>query len=441
MLAALKNLRSRPAVQAAASNFGWLAAERAMRLVLGTAVGFWIARHLGPTQWGVLGYAMALVTLLGFIPALGLDPVIKRELLEKPAATAEVLASGLVLRLISGGLALLVVAAAVLIGAGLSGEEKRLLLILAPLLLQPALFLPDLWLQAHLQAQRSVSVQLAALAVCSAGRIGLILANAPLTAFAGMVVAEMLLGAAGLYWRARQAGLRIALDRARRDTMRALWRECWPLMFAGFAVIVYMKIDEVMLRQLAGPAAIGLYTAATRLSELWYFIPVALGSSLLPALLRARAAEPAAGERRWQQYYDLSAAVAYALSVPIALLAPWIIRLAYGEAFAAAGPILAVHIWSSVFVFLGVARGQWLVNERRQNFYLATTTAGAVVNVGLNFWLIPRWGGLGAAYATLVSYALAAWLASYAHPAVRATARMQTRALLIPVRGWHYLRR
>jgi O-antigen/teichoic acid export membrane protein len=223
--------------------------------------------------------------------------------------------------------------------------------------------------------------------------------------------------------------------------MRRLLRQAWPLMFTSLAIIVYMKIDEVMLRHLAGPAAVGIYAAAAKLSEVWYFLPTALGSSLLPALLRARAADAAGYEQRLQQYYDLSAAAAYALSIPVALAAPWIVRLAYGAEFAAAGPILAVHIWSSIFVFLGVARGQWLVNEGLQKFYLGATAAGAVANILLNLVFIPRWGGLGAAIATVVSYALAAWLASYFHPEVRATAAMQTRALLIPFLGWRYLRR
>jgi len=185
---------------------------------------------------------------------------------------------------------------------------------------------------------------------------------------------------------------------------------------------------------------VGVYAAAVKLSEIWYFLPTALATSLLPALLRSRAQDAAAYAARQQQYYDVSAAAAYVLSIPIALAAPWIVRLAYGGAFAAAGPILAVHIWASIFVFLGVARGQWLVNEGLQKFYLAATLAGAVVNVLLNLVLIPRWGGLGAAWATVASYALAAWLASYLHAAVRPTAAMQTRALLIPFRGWSYLR-
>jgi len=125
----------------------------------------------------------------------------------------------------------------------------------------------------------------------------------------------------------------------------------------------------------------------------------------------------------------------------MALAAPWIVRVAYGAPFAPSAPIVAVHIWSSVFVFIGIARGQWLINERLQVFYLWATLAGAAANIGLNFVLIPRWGGLGAAYATVISYAVAAWLASYFHPAVRATAGMQARALLIPFRAWVYLRR
>jgi O-antigen/teichoic acid export membrane protein len=90
---------------------------------------------------------------------------------------------------------------------------------------------------------------------------------------------------------------------------------------------------------------------------------------------------------------------------------------------------------------LGVARGQWLVNERLQGFYLITTVAGAIANILLNLVAIPRWGGLGAAYATVVSYAIAGWLGSFFHPAVRESAGMQTRALLIPISGWRYLRR
>ena len=440
LLSDLGTLLNRPGARAAAHNLGWLVIEKAVRLVFTVGVSFWIARYLGPARLGTLGYCAALVALLGFLPSLGLDAVVKRELLQSPARTEEVLASSLVLRLGAGMLAYALVLLAVFIGWGLTAEESWLFVILGLTLFQQALLLPDLWLQAHLRAKWSVAVQLVTLAICSALRVWLILSNGSLTAFAWVAVVEMALGATGLFLFSRRLGLRISGVAAQAATMRRLLTESWPLMFASLAIIVYMRIDQVMLRQLAGPAAVGIYTAAARLSEVWYFLPVGLAASLLPALLRARARDARAYDARQQQYYDLSAAAAYALSIPIALAASWLVRMAYGPEFAAAGPILSVHIWSSIFVFLGMARGQWLVNERLQRFYLVATLAGAVANILLNLLFIPRWGGLGAAWATVISYALATWGASYFHPAVRATAAMQTRALLLPLLGWRYLR-
>jgi PST family polysaccharide transporter len=432
---------AKPGVRQAAANLGWLLAERVGRLLLGALVGLLVARHLGPERLGSLSYCVTLVTLLGFIPGLGLEAILKRDLLRAPERTAELLASGFVLRAGAGAVGVAAVLVAARMGWGLAGEEPRLLAVLAVVLLQPALFLPEVWLQAQLRAQWVAAGQIGALAVASGVRLWLIATDAPLVAFAWVIAGEMALGAVAFFTSARRAGLRMPVAAARGATMRRLLAEAWPLMFASLAVLVYMKIDEVMLRQLAGPAAVGIYSAAVKLSELWYFLPMAVASSVLPALLRAQRQGGGEYARRHQQYYDLSAAVAYGLSVPVAFAAPWIVRVAYGAEFAAAGPILAVHIWSSIFVFLGVARGQWLVNEGLQRFTLAATCGGAAINVGLNLIFIPRWGGLGAAWATVVAYGFAAWLSSYLHPAVRGTAAMQTRALLIPFRAWVYLRR
>jgi PST family polysaccharide transporter len=432
---------AKPHFDGVAANLGWLLGERAVRFVLGVVVGFLVARHLGPARLGSLSYCVALVTLAGGAVSLGLDQIVKRELLQVPENTGLTLASSAVLRLLAGVLGFGALLAAVAVGALGAGEEPRLLTIVGLMLFQPALFVPDLWLQAHLRAKFSVWAQTGALAAGAALRIFLITTDAPLAAFAWALVMESALAAVAMHVLARRAGLHFTWAQARATELRRLLAETWPLMFAGLAITLYMKIDEVMLRLLAGPAAVGIYSAATRLTEIWYFIPVALASSLLPALLRARASGEAAYRGRLQQYYDLSAAAAYALSLPLALAAPWVVRLAYGEAFAAAGPIVAVHIWSSVFVFIGVARGQWLVNERLQIFYLLATLAGAAVNIALNFVLIPRWAGLGAAAATVVSQALAAWLSSFCLAATREAGWMQARALLVPVLGWRYFRR
>jgi PST family polysaccharide transporter len=436
----LMTLIGRPAVRAALANFNWLAIEKGVRLALGLFVGFWVARHLGPDRLGTLAYCTALVTLLTFLPALGLDAVVKRRVLAEAGRTDEILASSLVLRLFGGvlGYVILVGLAAV---PGVIGEEERLpMLVLGALLFQPMLMVSDLWLQARLLSRRAVIAQLVALAACAAWRVALIQMSAGVLAFAWATAVEAILGACGVVLAGRGAGLLLRISAATKNTMSGLLREAWPLAFAALAIVLYMRIDEVMLRRMAGVAEVGVYSAATRLSEIWYFIPVALATSMLPALLRARERGAEAYRERQQQYHDLSAAAAYCVALPVSILAPGIVRLAYGEPYVASGPILSVHIWSCLFVFLGISRGQWLVNEGHTRFYLGATVVGAVSNIALNLVLIPRWQGLGAAAATVISYAAASWLCSYLHPVVRAAGSMQTRAILLPLLGWRYLR-
>jgi O-antigen/teichoic acid export membrane protein len=422
-------------------NFWWMLLERAGRLLLGMVVGFWLARYLGPERFGTWGFGFAVVTLLGFLPSLGLDAVVKRDLLQSPDRAPETLSSSFVLRIVASSIAFAAVAASAYFGWGLAEAERAVVAVFGLILFQSVLQVPELWLQARLDAKRIAAVQLSSLAFCSAVRVILILQEAPLIAFAWVLVFEMSLAGCGLVYFAKRTGMRMPIAAATRETAGRLLRESWPLMLAGLAISVYMRIDEVMLRYLVGVEAVGIYTAATRLSEACYFIPIALGSSLLPALIRAREKDPVTYGARVQQYYDVNAAIAYLVSIPVAIAAPWIVELAYGEAYAEAGPILAVHVWASVFVFLGVARGQWLVNEKLQLFYLVATIAGAALNIVLNLIFIPKWAGLGAAWATVLSYGLAAWIASYFHPTVRGTAIMQTRAILVPVLGWRYLRR
>ena len=430
----------RPGVRAAAHNLGWLTAEKGARLVLNVGVGFWVARYLGPSLFGSLSYGLAVVGLVSLVAELGLDSVVRRDLIRSPELASQLVATAAGLRLAGGIAAYGLLVASARLGWATPGE-RGLLAVLGLMLFQPALMVADLWFQARLTAKFTVWAQVAALTVAAALRIALIIGGASLIGFAWAVVAEAAMAAALLAVLARREGLVVwhgAFDATRATS---LLREAWPLMLSGFAVMFYLRIDAVMLRAMVGDAAVGIYAAAVRFTEIWYFLPVALASSLLPAILRARERGAAAYAARLQSYYDLNAGLAYGLSVPVALLAPWLIRLAYGAAYAAAAPVLAVHIWSSVFVFLGVARGQFLVNEGYTRFYLGATTAGLLVNVALNWILIPRHGPWGAAIATLAAQAVAAWLTSFCFAPVRQSAWMQTRSLFIPVRWFRYVSR
>lgn len=168
-----------------------------------------------------------------------------------------------------------------------------------------------------------------------------------------------------------------------------------------------MKIDQIMLGQMLNDNAVGVYSAAVRISEVWYFIPMVIVASVFPAILEAKKRDESQYQQRLQRLYDLMVALSVFVALPMTFLSNHIVTSLFGSAYTQAGPILAIHIWASVFVFLGVASSQYFVAENRQIISMQRTLLGAVVNIFLNFFLIPVLGSIGAAIATIFSYAIA----------------------------------
>jgi PST family polysaccharide transporter len=125
------------------------------------------------------------------------------------------------------------------------------------------------------------------------------------------------------------------------------------------------------------------------------------------------------------------AGISLGVAVPVSLLSSWIILILYGPEFSGAGAILALHIWAGVPVTMGLAANTWMINQGLTNLMLQQTVLGAVVNVALNLWLIPRYGGVGAAIATLAAYMCATVLWYILDPRTRRIGWMQLRAFLL----------
>jgi len=263
--------------------------------------------------------------------------------------------------------------------------------------------------------------------------VSLVLADAPIVAFAMVTAGESaLLAAAFLLAYRRSHSIRDW--RVRIGMARTLIGQSWPLILSGLTASVYLKVDQVMLGAMTDKAAVGIYAAAVRLSEGWYFIPIAISTAAFPLLLRAKQRSEAAYAERMQSLYDALFWASLCIIIPVSLLADVIVVTLYGDAYAAAGPLLALHVWAGVFIFLRAALSKWLIAEKLTLFSLATHGSGAVVNVALNLWLIPMYGPTGAAIATLVSYAVASYLTLFVHPRTRGAALQMTLALLSPIR-------
>jgi O-antigen/teichoic acid export membrane protein len=168
--------------------------------------------------------------------------------------------------------------------------------------------------------------------------------------------------------------------------------------------MIYMRIDQIMIKGMLGDREVGLYSVAVRLSEVWYFIPLVITNSLFPAIVGAKKINKELYYTRLQRLYTFMVWMALGLAIPMTLLSGWLVTLLYGAAYKEAGAVLMIHIWAGVFVFYGCARGQWLLSENMQTYGLICTSIGAIMNIALNSVLIGRMGIIGAAIATFISY-------------------------------------
>lgn len=423
-------LEGRHDLQQLIGNTGWLFADKILRMGVGLVVSVWVARYLGPQQIGLLNYVTSFVALFSVLTTLGLDGIVVRELINHPEEKQEILGSTLLLKFWGAILTVLLsVVAMALLRKGEPAVFWLVAIIAAGTVFQ-TFDAMDFWFQSQVQSKYTVWAKNSAFLLFAAIKVFLILQQAPLMAFALAATGELVVGAVALVVAYTLKGESLLNVRARWSRCRSLLRNSWPLLLSALSVIIYMKIDQVMLGQMVDDAAVGVYGAAAKVSEIWYFIPMMVVSSVLPTLLEARKSDEAFYYRRLRRLFRLMSALAFSIALPMTFLSTPIITFLYGEKFAAAGTVLAVHIWAAVFVFLGVVQSAWDLAENYTRLSMMRTTGGAVLNIALNYFLIPRYAALGAAIATVISYAFSSYVLNLASEKTRKIFVFQTKSML-----------
>jgi polysaccharide transporter, PST family len=389
------------------ANTGWLFVDKIVRIGVGLVIGISMARYLGVEGYGLYNYAVAFATLLSPFASLGLDSVVIRYIVRDPQDRLQILGTSFILKLLAGTLTLFASIACIY----LVSPTEKLTIELFAILSATGIFQSgdaiDLWFQSQTQSKYTVLAKSIVFALTSILRVVLIVIKAPLIAFAWVALLDIALGALGLIVIYQLRGHSVWLWRWSLPLAKMLVKESWPLLFSSFAILIYMKIDMVMLKEMSNERAVGIYSAATRISEAWYFIPMVISSSMAPAIYAAK-------ESNEQLFYNLSfklhrfmALLSILICISMTFLAKPAIELLFGDKYSGATDVLIVHIWASIFVFLGVASSTWLVAEDLAFFTLSRTIMGAILNIILNIILIPRYTGVGAAVATLISYSFA----------------------------------
>lgn len=418
----------------AIASFGWLFGEKFLRLVTGFLVGVLVARYLGPTDFGRLGYCIALIGLVQFLPDLGLDAILRRELIRTPQRAGTIIATGMFLRLNAAAIGFLVVVVLAVFTTG-NPEDRTVLLLLGGVLFHPVPMVAASWFLARLEAAPATQVQLVVMIGSAIARVVLVFAKAPLAAFALVIGVEFVVSGLAVLVVALSRGMPLNPVRPDWRLARSMLQRAWPLVLAAFSVLVCSKIDTIMVASLLGEAEAGQYVAACRISEVWYPVATALAVSALPGLLAVEPLGRDAVMGKSREILDLSVLLSVIFILPVSFFGEAIALLAYGADFSLAGSVLRIHVWTVLFLFLGVVRNQWMVCEGRTLPLVSISLIAIMSNTCLNIITIPRFGITGAAAATLAAFAISAVLASFLWSSTRPFGCLQIKAAVCPREG------
>jgi O-antigen/teichoic acid export membrane protein len=391
------------------ANTSWLLGERVLRMVVSLFVGIYVARYLGPERFGLLSYTLSFVWLFSSLASFGLDEILVRELVKSPEQRNNLL--GTVFWLKVCGTIVMGTTIALVLKYTVEDQQTYWMIALITFgFLFQATNVVDFYFQSQVQSKFAVRAQAIQLILTSLFKIYLVWNQAELIWFAFALMLDQAVVAVLFllvyHWKIGW----FPFFSFRWKQAKKLMRDAWPLIFAGMVVSVYMKIDQVMLKEMLDVKAVGVYAAAVKLCEAWYFLPTALIASLFPAVIEAKIKSKTLYDKRVQNLYDLMVWSSLAVALPTTLLADWVILILYGTDFQEAADVLRIYIWAGVFVTLGIASSKWLIAENLQRYLFLRTILGALLNVGFNLWLIPIYGIKGAAIATLVAQGTASFL-------------------------------
>jgi O-antigen/teichoic acid export membrane protein len=386
-------------------NTGWLFTGRAVSLVANFFVGTYIARYLGPSDFGLMNFAISFAGIFLTFSSLGVDSLLIKGLTQNPDQKGAWLGTGFTIRIIGAVAGILVVTASSIF-LNHEGAVTNLVLAYSLFSVFQSFNVIDFYFQSQVRAKNSMISYIVTTVISSFVKLGFIWAQLGPIFFVLSYSIDHFLMMIGYVWFYRKDGGRMREWRIDMTIVKYLAKNCWPFILSSVSVAVYFDIDQVFLKYFVSESAVGFYSAAVRLSEAWLFIPGMICTSIFPAIVNAHKTSMELLEARMQKLYSLMFYISAAIVIPICIGAPLIIRLLYGAAYVSSVPMLQIYIISIIGNFMTTALSQYLFVMHRLTLSFMVHFLGMAINVGLNLYVIPRYGALGAAIVNTISYIL-----------------------------------
>lgn len=411
-------------------NTSWLLLEKLLRIISGLFIGVFIARYLGPEKFGLYSYVLAFTFIFAGVSQLGLGGILVRELINNPDHRNIYLGTSFWLRII-GALIVISIISFILHFSNEDLDTKILIYIISAGLVFQSFEVIEYHFESQVLSKVTSICKIIQLLISSIVKICLVLIKAELVFFAVVITFDVFSLAVSYLIAYKIKNYKAFYRYFNLNIAKKLLKSSWPLILSTVFITIYMRVDQIMIKEMLGEKETGIYSVSVRISESFYFIPVVISASLFPAILNAKKNNAKVYNLRLQRIFDLMVLIALAISLIMTFCVDWLIIFLFGPEYQEASRIVIIQIWASIFVFLGVTTDKWFIAENQEMISFWRTFIGMVTNVSLNFFLIPIYGLKGAAFATLISQIIVTYILDYFTKKTKLIFIMKTKSLTL----------
>jgi O-antigen/teichoic acid export membrane protein len=182
-----------------------------------------------------------------------------------------------------------------------------------------------------------------------------------------------------------------------------------PFVLSGFAMILFQRVDLILVRQIIGDYSAGIYSASLNITLIFSIIPLVVSESIAPKMYRAKKNQNLYGVAR-QGFVSIVTVVGFLMSIIMFIIGGFLLDGLYGSEYSDGFNAIKILSLCPILIALGAAAGQVIVSDECQQGVFGKSVIALVVTIVLNFVLIPIIGIEGAAVSTVTGLLLANFL-------------------------------
>ena len=405
-------------------NSAWIIGERVFQAIISLILTMLTSRYLGPANYGIINYGATFVTLFLVIMKLGLDTTIVNELIKNREKEGEILGTSIIMRLISSVISIIVMMIIVFV---LQSKSKLIIIttfIQSLTIIFQAFGIIDYWFQSHLKSKYVSITKAIAYIVVALYKIFLLVTGKNVVWFALSTVLDYFIISALLLSFYKKIGTQ--KFKVNFLIGKELLKKSYHFIISGIMVTIYTQVDKIMIGSMIDETQLGYYSAALAVCTMWIFIPDAILTSARPTIFEEKKNNSNNYLKRLKQTYAIIFWTCIVFALFITLFSKFIILIIYGKDYIFATNVLKILIWYVPFSQLGLARGIWIVSEDKNKYSKKYMIWGVIINIILNYLLIPYFGIVGAAVATIITEILTCFIS----PIIYKETRIHTKYLL-----------